>query len=284
MKLVEKKCPSCGAQLKFEPDDVKVTCEYCNNTYQISKDETKDTSMADAFTLTEKQRMFLSSFFKGMAAVYVLPFVAILFIFAIIFISSRSAMKDISSHNKQIEEKNPINIVEPEKEKEKEEIPEKTYLEKLTDAGYITGFEQIDKDTLSSIHENTTKSVKNEINRQNKFVCKTSGSIKQVGMYLLLSESGRGNYLIDVQQVTFIVNGKKKNYYVGMSYHDVKIKDNKVIVNYSGSPIYSSTSVNQNVTYSMVLGYDSTKAFYNNQVLRYLDSYKVIKTGDVYQG
>ena len=282
MKLVEKKCPSCGAQLEFEPEDVKVKCEYCGNTYQIEKDESSKVRGADAYNLIEKQRMILSSVMKGMTAVYIVPVIVIIVVFGIIFFTSRSAMRNVSRNNNPITDNSSVRPPETTKEEEKE--PEKTYLEKLTDAGYITGYEQIDKDTLTSIHNNTLKSIKNEINRHSSFVCKTSGSIKQVGMYLLLNEKGRGNYLIDVYQVTFIANGKKKDYYLGMKYRDIKIKDGQVIVNYSGTGIYPSTTINKNVTYSYVLGYESKKEFYNNQVLNYLDEHKVIKNGDVYEG
>ena len=41
MKLVEKKCPNCGAGLKFDENDTNVTCEYCNKMYYLQKDEKK---------------------------------------------------------------------------------------------------------------------------------------------------------------------------------------------------------------------------------------------------
>ena len=41
MKLVEKKCPSCGAQLEFEPEDVKVKCEYCGHIFLMDDEVVK---------------------------------------------------------------------------------------------------------------------------------------------------------------------------------------------------------------------------------------------------
>ncbi len=38
MKLVEKKCPNCGASLSFDSSDKEVTCKYCNVSFEIEHD------------------------------------------------------------------------------------------------------------------------------------------------------------------------------------------------------------------------------------------------------
>jgi uncharacterized protein YbaR (Trm112 family) len=38
MKLVEKKCPNCGAGLSFNTGDKEVTCKYCNAVFDIEHD------------------------------------------------------------------------------------------------------------------------------------------------------------------------------------------------------------------------------------------------------
>ena len=38
MKLIEKKCPNCGAHLKFDNSSKEVTCNYCNATFIIDKE------------------------------------------------------------------------------------------------------------------------------------------------------------------------------------------------------------------------------------------------------
>lgn len=38
MKLVEKKCPNCGAKLSFENTDKEVTCKYCDQSYEIERE------------------------------------------------------------------------------------------------------------------------------------------------------------------------------------------------------------------------------------------------------
>ncbi len=38
MKLIEKKCPNCGASLSFNSNDKEVTCKYCNVSFEIEKE------------------------------------------------------------------------------------------------------------------------------------------------------------------------------------------------------------------------------------------------------
>lgn len=38
MKLVEKKCPNCGASLSFNSTDKEVTCNYCKVSFEIERD------------------------------------------------------------------------------------------------------------------------------------------------------------------------------------------------------------------------------------------------------
>jgi len=38
MKLIEKKCPNCGASLSFDSTDKEVTCKYCNVSFEIERE------------------------------------------------------------------------------------------------------------------------------------------------------------------------------------------------------------------------------------------------------
>ena len=39
MKLIEKKCPNCGANLEFSETDKSCKCEYCHRSFEIERDE-----------------------------------------------------------------------------------------------------------------------------------------------------------------------------------------------------------------------------------------------------
>ena len=49
MKLVEKKCPNCGAKLSFEKTDKEVMCKYCNQSYEIERENSLDELIEDGF-------------------------------------------------------------------------------------------------------------------------------------------------------------------------------------------------------------------------------------------
>ena len=39
MRLIEKKCPNCGASLEFNEDDRSCKCDYCKRSFVIERDE-----------------------------------------------------------------------------------------------------------------------------------------------------------------------------------------------------------------------------------------------------
>ena len=51
MKLFEKKCPNCGAQMSFKKDDKEVTCEYCRKSFIIENNNRDGELNADSFAL-----------------------------------------------------------------------------------------------------------------------------------------------------------------------------------------------------------------------------------------
>lgn len=38
MKIIEKKCLNCGANLKINKNDTEITCDYCNATFLIDRE------------------------------------------------------------------------------------------------------------------------------------------------------------------------------------------------------------------------------------------------------
>ena len=40
MKLIEKKCPNCGANINFNSNDKEVKCSYCDTVFTIERDVT----------------------------------------------------------------------------------------------------------------------------------------------------------------------------------------------------------------------------------------------------
>lgn len=78
MKLIQKKCPSCGAEIKFDKNEKEVTCKYCNASFQVEKDLTdmvEDMIDPDMF-----KRHFKSVSYIG-TAIMIIAIIVFLFIF-----------------------------------------------------------------------------------------------------------------------------------------------------------------------------------------------------------
>lgn len=80
MKLVEKKCPNCGANIEFNSDDKSVTCNYCNTTFTIEKDPTEE--IKEEFILRAKTVRKMS---KTVMIFSMVVFIIILIIAIIMF-------------------------------------------------------------------------------------------------------------------------------------------------------------------------------------------------------
>ena len=91
MKLIEKTCPNCGANLKFNKNDEKVVCEYCKKEFLIEEDkEHKDYHLELAGVDKAVVKGLFYSYF-------IIAFVIILFVGSIIFgVKSCSFSKEIT--------------------------------------------------------------------------------------------------------------------------------------------------------------------------------------------
>lgn len=80
MELVEKKCPNCGADLKFGPSDSEVKCNYCNTSFMIKKDN--NTNIDNSGSVLDPESFELQK--KAVKTIGT----TILIVFLLIFISS----------------------------------------------------------------------------------------------------------------------------------------------------------------------------------------------------
>ena len=52
MRLIEKRCPNCGASIEFSDDAKSCKCDYCNRSFEIErKDSDKKKPSAKDYTL-----------------------------------------------------------------------------------------------------------------------------------------------------------------------------------------------------------------------------------------
>ena len=83
MKLIEKRCPNCGAGLSFNESDKNIHCEYCNMNYEIKRDDTKIDNPEEAYDLVKVKKV-ASAFFTYFALSSIISFVIFLLVFVFI--------------------------------------------------------------------------------------------------------------------------------------------------------------------------------------------------------
>ena len=107
MKLIEKTCPNCGANLKFNKDDEKIVCEYCKKEYLVEKEDEGD----DYYLVSSDigKAVIKGTFFT----VFIIAFILILVVAGIIFGS-----KAINGMIKANEEITSIEKISSSREKE----------------------------------------------------------------------------------------------------------------------------------------------------------------------
>ena len=73
MRLIEKKCPNCGADLEFDENAKSCKCNYCKRSFEIERDVND----------LEKINLVFDKVEKPVKAIFIIPFV---FAFAIILL------------------------------------------------------------------------------------------------------------------------------------------------------------------------------------------------------
>ena len=92
MKLIEKKCPNCGAGLEFSDTDKSCKCQYCHRAFEIERDMNIDSSFEDQFNLSELQKPFQIFTFVYIFIIIIVGLI-IMFSIAFSFSSSKSKVK-----------------------------------------------------------------------------------------------------------------------------------------------------------------------------------------------
>ena len=230
MKLIEKKCPNCGASLSFKPTDKEIKCSYCKQEYSIendAKEENKKSNeelLSKDFSLHKKVIKTIGIFH---IIVTVIAFIIIIGVFYII----------ISNVYKQIKESSNTS-------------PDVT-------------ISQIDESTLEMIH-NTSISELNTWNGMHPSY--TRSDYEFVGFYLY--KDTFGTLLSDVFKTTY--TNKKSNetidIYTAVSYKDVEYKNNKVTLNYFATITTNRVTLGDS-KFDIVYGYKSIEELYNKLIL-----------------
>lgn len=272
MKLIEKKCPNCGAGLKFDDGATSVVCEYCNQTFYIQKDEKKfakvdDAHLADAYKFVDEVGKPIVKVFAaaqiGMMIVpviiFVIAFVGILFtIFSFTKHQTNNNGDDIPSSS----------------------IFDKVYKEEQEDTiKYVTKLSDIDSVTLETFYD----AAKSKLNHMDNLDYEV-GEWSPVGSYLLVSKDGKENKLYAVMKHTYTArkSSKKVTLYAAYLYTNLKFNDNNIIDHtFSGSEVSQDIDLDGK-THNFAEGYESVEKLYNRVLRTQVGEYSIEATEGIY--
>lgn len=265
MKIVEKKCPGCGADLKFGENDTNIKCEYCGKELYIQKDEKKyekfdEAHLADAYKFVDE---FGKPIAKGVAVVQIIMIISfgLMFVFALAFI--------IFIATSMFSDTNDDNIFKLMQSSNNNENMS-NYVKKLSD---------IDDVTLETFYD-ASKSSLSHMNNMDY----TVGAWSSVGSYLLVSNDGGGSFLYTVMKHTYTNRTTKKtiDLYAAVKYSDLILTDNNVIQH-----TFKGTSISQDIdldgkTTNFATGFESVEKLYNYELRNKKNDYKIYASEGLY--
>ncbi len=101
MKIIEKKCPNCGAKLEFNLEDKETKCKYCNSEFIIenNNENSKKINMDDIDLKFAKRVTKLHFLFVGIVTLLIIG--TFIFIMFMIFTSFKSFNKSSNFFDKE---------------------------------------------------------------------------------------------------------------------------------------------------------------------------------------
>lgn len=275
MKFVEKKCPNCGAGLKFDDGATSVVCEYCNQTFYIQRDEKKyarvdSEHLADAYRFVDEVgKPIAEAIFRTHKVMAIVPIIVFLIAAVGIGIS-------IFSFSKEMEKPS---IIE-EHENSWEEKIEQQYQEARKKM--VTKLSQIDQTSLETFYDNAVLELDNYDGNNSKY--KISSDWKAYGAYLLVGKETNNNYLYVVCKHTYKhrKNGKEITLYGAVKFDSLKLTDAGIVNNdFNGWTEAPSVDLDGD-KFEWAYGYDSEAKLYNSLIRGQSGTYTIEATEGIY--
>ena len=188
MKLIEKKCPNCGAGLSFKPTDKQVKCEYCKQEYGIENENHEEIlegsldEVANNFTLHKKTVTTIATVQIIMSAI------VIILILCGSFLIFNEAKKQMN--------KTPDIVIE-----------------------------KIDSDAINTIHETSISELKRTTMYQPTYRAKDYEPVKY---YLYKDAFGDVLTDVFKTTYTNSMNNNEVDVYIAVTYNNVKYSNNKI--------------------------------------------------------
>lgn len=245
MRLIEKECPNCGAELHFTKEDTSCKCEYCKREFEIERDTDKK-RVVDQYILSELKTPFkIFSFFT--VSNFFVQAVIIIVTFLIIVILGYNIIKGLNDSN-SIFNRN-ANLI--------------TNISDLSNSDYST----LDLNSKILISNETSGITGSYTNK---------GSFKREKLYIISNE--KTNYLIPIYKTTYeyFSNGSDKHtLYIPIVFKNVRKRNNSIVFYLDNGKISAPEYHFNEDNYSY--GYTDFDTLYNEIIKKYEKDYKIIE-------
>ncbi|MBE6157681.1 MAG: hypothetical protein E7160_02685 [Firmicutes bacterium] len=258
MKLVEKKCPNCGAGLSFNDTDKSCKCDYCKRAFEIERDNTIDSSASinDQYQLSELKGplKIVGLYFAG---TYIVGAIITIIVFILVGVIGYNIYKHASN---QLSDSNNNSIIN-----------------KKSNAKYITSIDDLDNDDYEDIDSDSNIEIKRSGNGVNNAYHSYSrdGDPKREKVYVAYKKDD--NVIIAIYKAIykdFFHQENSYTVYVPIVYENIK-KNEFGIYEWDNpqvkAPEYYFDSEHKSYTY----GYNSIADAYNSVVKPLENDYKI---------
>lgn len=273
MKLVEKKCPNCGAGLSFTENDSSVKCEYCNKTYYIEKDEKKsarldDSHLGDAYKFLNEVGKPIATGFAFTQIMAVLVFCVFLLIIGVIIFS----IVRFNVQSDDVIDSSTTSTNEP-----VIELPEND-----SSVRYVTSLEQVDAISLEVFHDKSVSMLSGyHMNNKSYTIV---GNWEYCGNYLLVSKNNTGNSFYDIYKHTYKNNktGNKTILYAAVLYSNLTLLEDDTVTSSKNTEVYAPSISLDGDSLNFAWGYESIEKLYNTLLRDKKSQYSIEASHDLY--
>lgn len=255
MRLIEKKCPNCGANLEFKDNDKSCKCSHCGCSFEIERDTNK-TDIMDQFDLKPLKALSIFSAFT---------FIEIFVVFIIVF--SIVAMIFFQVFNNK--EKNEINS-----ENQYEKTIADFFSNSTKEKKLISSVENLSNSKIESINNKSEMKISHRgegVNDANHSYNR-DGKLKREKLYVAYKKDS--NYIIAIYKANyqdFFHQENRYTVYVPIVFENItedalSLGDGEI-----SAPEYYFNSEKTSYTY----GYASFEEAYNGVVKPLENDYKI---------
>ena len=260
MKLIEKKCPNCGAGLSFNDNDKSCKCDYCKRAFEIERDNTIDSSVSinDQYQLSELKGplKIVGLYFAG---TYIVGAIIAIIVFILVGVVGYNIYKQARSQLSDVDNNSIIN--------------------KKNNTKYITSIENLDNDDYEDIDTDARFEIKSRGNGVNdtSHSYTRDDNLKREQVYVAYKKDS--NIIIAIYKAIykdFFHQENSYTVYVPIVYENIK-KDEFGSYEWKNpqvkAPEYYFDSEHKSYTY----GYKSIDDAYNSVVTPLEKDYKISK-------